>query len=189
MLKLIKNLLFKFNNKKTAKDILGFSMIEAMVATAVIGIGFVGVFSLTSFSEISMHKSTYREKLQLTANSIIEVMQYDIAQHIASNIASNLPDDTAAYIGANYGVVGNVLDLSQNPCVTLAGTSTIAPIRAKEWCNRMNAELGLANGDTRSVFTYSYTDPITTNTYTIVHIQLEALNKSAAQVVVERVIH
>lgn len=105
----------------------GFSLIEAMVATAILGIGLTGVFSLTAYSEISMQKSLMRQKMQMTANQILEIMESDL-----SNIDS--------------------YSMNLTTCTDPSPVTTTSLVRGYEWCLRLSDTVGAAQaGDTRSI--------------------------------------
>jgi prepilin-type N-terminal cleavage/methylation domain-containing protein len=110
------------------KNNSGFSLIEAMVATVIVGLGFTGVYTLTAFASKSIDESMSRQKLQLVANQIYEIIESDITNIDSYNI-----------------------DLST--CTTPAQGATEKYItKAYEWCMRMNTEIGsvMAN-DSRAI--------------------------------------
>ena len=111
------------NNKYNQEN--GFSLIEAILASAIVGIGFVGVFTLTVFSERSIQESVAREKLQMQANQILEII-FESDQYNNMDMTScNAPDENA--------------------------TDTYI-IRGYEWCTRLEGEVGSADtNDTRSI--------------------------------------
>ncbi len=114
------------HNTRDLKPALGFSLIEAMIATGVVAIGFVGVYSLVVLSEQFTKWAIARQKLQMQASQMMEIMEADI-----SNID-------------NYN-----LDLTN--CVDPGAVTTTYLVRGYEWCTRMQDEVGAANGDTRSI--------------------------------------
>ena len=59
------------------KKILGLSIIEALVATVIVGIGFIAVLQMTSFSVTSINTSGERTK----ANFIVSMIAEDIIGH------------------------------------------------------------------------------------------------------------
>lgn len=137
----------------------GFSLIESMIATAIVGIGFVGVYSLVVLSEQFTKWAVARQKLQMYANQIMEVIETDI-----SNIDS-------------YATT-TALSTCTNPSPAI----TTHLVRKYEWCTRMTTELGAAGaGDVRSI---TITTPSAGNRDII--IRLEAYG-AKAQVVVERI--
>ena len=52
------------------KNILGLSLLEALVSTAIIGIGFVAILQMTNYSVQSMHSSGERTKANFLTNII-----------------------------------------------------------------------------------------------------------------------
>ena len=54
------------------KNILGLSLLEALVSTAIIGIGFVAILQMTNYSVQSMHSSGERTKANFLTNIIAE---------------------------------------------------------------------------------------------------------------------
>ncbi|MDX1949081.1 MAG: type II secretion system protein [Rickettsiales bacterium] len=71
-------------NKKNQK---GFSLIEALIATAISGIAFVGVFGLTGYSANSINSATKQQSLQEIANQIVEVIETDKANILNYNMS------------------------------------------------------------------------------------------------------
>ena len=59
------------------KKILGLSIVEALVATVIVGIGFVAVLQMTSFAVTSIDTSGERTK----ANYIVSMIAEDIIGH------------------------------------------------------------------------------------------------------------
>lgn len=96
----------------------GLSLIEAMIATVIVGIGFLGVFTLTTMSQHSMVNSIARQKLQMQANEIFEIIDYD-----QDNID-------------NYNLDLTVCNEPSD------GETRLYLIRAYDWCSRMNGEVG-----------------------------------------------
>ena len=80
-----------YNNKNMNKKILGLSIIEALVATVIVGIGFVAVLQMTSFAVTSIDTSGERTK----ANYIVSMIAEDIIGHRDSDTQSGnrLADD------------------------------------------------------------------------------------------------
>ncbi len=92
----------------------GFTLIEAIVATGIIGIGFVGVFSMTSASEEIIRKSLTKQILQMQAEQIFENIENDI-----SNIDNY-----------NFDLIN---------CDDLDSTDTeITTVNLNKWCQRIN---------------------------------------------------
>lgn len=80
------------------KNILGLSLLEALVSTAIIGIGFVAILQMTNYSVQSMHSSGERTKANFLTNIIAE----DVisARDTASSSDSNF---TEYLLGADDG--------------------------------------------------------------------------------------
>ncbi len=66
-----------YNIKNMNKKILGLSIVEALVATVIVGIGFVAVLQMTSFAVTSIDTSGERTK----ANYIVSMIAEDIIGH------------------------------------------------------------------------------------------------------------
>ena len=62
--------------KKDKKN-LGLTIIEALVSTVVVGIGFIAVFQMTNFSVRSIDTSSERTK----ANYLVSMMAEDVLGH------------------------------------------------------------------------------------------------------------
>ena len=124
----------------------GFGLIEAMIATAIVGIGFVGVYSMIVLSEQFTKWAIGRQKLQMTANQMLEIIEGDI-----SNI-----DDYA---------------MTLTTCTDPAPATDTHLVRGFEWCTRMQDELGAAG--TTNVRSITITTVGTKKTILIV---LEAYN-------------
>lgn len=105
----------------------GFGLMEALIATAIVGIGFVGVYSLIALSEQFTKWAIGRQKLQMTANQILEVIEGDIANIDSYN-----------------------LDLTT--CTDPSPATDTYLVRSFEWCTRIQDELGAAGTtDVRSI--------------------------------------
>lgn len=135
----------------------GFSLIESLIATAIVGIGFVGVYSLVVLSEQFTKWAIARQKLQMYANQMLEVIEADV-----TNID-------------NYG-------LTLQTCTNPSPATTTSLVRGFEWCIRMNTELGAAG--TTDVRTITVTS-LGGNRRSVV-IRLEAYS-ARAQVIMEKV--
>lgn len=128
------------------KNSRGFSLIEAMVATAIMGVGFTGTYTLVMLSERSMRESVIKQKLQMQADQILSIIESDL---------DNIDDYTI-----------NLTD-----CVAPV-TAEKSDVRAFEWCSRLDGELGAADdAETRSV-----TVTTLGGGQRVVHILLEAGN-------------
>lgn len=136
----------------------GFGLIESLIATAIVGIGFVGVYSMVVLSEQFIKWAIARQKLQMTANQMLEVIEGDVA-----NIA-------------NY-----TMTTALTTCTDPSPATDTYLVRGFEWCTRMSDEVGAAGiTDTRSI-----TVTATSATKNTVLIVLEAYG-AQAQIVMER---
>lgn len=106
----------------------GFSLIEALIATMIMGIAFTGVYSLTIFSARQVTNSHARENMQIVANQIVEVIESDTAN--LTSYAGTLSTCTAP----------------------AGGVTTKHIVRKFDWCRRLNATVGTAfPGDVRTI--------------------------------------
>jgi prepilin-type N-terminal cleavage/methylation domain-containing protein len=134
----------------------GFSLVEALISTVIIGVAFTGVYSLTVYSEKLMRESMAREWLQMQANQILDVIDAD-----SDNIASYVTDLT--------------------DCVDPGDGATTAQDRIYEWCLRLEDQTGEATvNDTRSITTGTNADGST-----VVYVELTTQDGNV-QVVMNR---
>lgn len=96
------------------------------MATAIVGIGFVGVYTLAVMSELTLHRSVAKQKMQMQADQILATIEGDtdnIDQYTLTLTNCSAPEQTDTYL-----------------------------VRQYEWCRRLNAEVGTAtNSDTRTI--------------------------------------
>jgi len=86
------------------KKILGLSIVEALVATVIVGIGFVAVLQMTSFAVTSIDTSSERTK----ANYIVSMIAEDIIGHRDSDtLTGNKLADELVFEGGFNGDVTN----------------------------------------------------------------------------------
>ncbi len=80
----------QINMKKNNKKISGLSILEALVSTAIIGIGFVAILQMTNYSVQSIYTSGERTKANYLTNLIAE----DVIGHknIVTGSARNFSD-------------------------------------------------------------------------------------------------
>lgn len=135
----------------------GFSLIEAIVSTAVVGVGFVGVYTIVATSEQLMVRSMAKQKVQMIADQILDIIETDT-------------DNIDSYAGD----LGTCTD---------PGTSTNQyDIRSFEWCSRIANEIGAPTAnDDRTIAVTTLTDG-----RRVVHILLEGYNERV-QIVMKRV--
>jgi hypothetical protein len=60
------------NDSKKRQEISGVSILESLIATAIVGIGFIAIFQMISFSSNSMSTSAERTKVNYIVGSIAE---------------------------------------------------------------------------------------------------------------------
>ncbi len=129
-------------NKNNQK---GFSLIEALIATAISGIAFVGVFGLTGFSANSINSSSKQQSLQMVANQILEIVESDKA---------------------------NILNYNMNLANCTPPTESETQqyhINRYKWCRMINNLAGLTKaGDIRNISVVSGVNQVT------LHITLQA---------------
>ena len=133
------------NNKEK-----GFSLIESMIATLIMAIAFTGVYTLSAFSSQTLTNSTNRQKMQLVANQMIEVIDGDY-------------DNILMY------------DLDFTTCSAPgSGVTDSWEVNRYKWCRMLDDFLGTTNtGDVREI------DVVTTTDGIVVNITLESKNGEA----------
>ena len=91
--------------KKDIKKILGLSILEALVSTAIIGIGFVAILQMTNYSVQSIYSSGERTKANYLTNLIAEdLMGYENRAGGSINFSDFLAsDDGKAEINSALG--------------------------------------------------------------------------------------
>ena len=78
------------------KKISGLSLLEALVSTAIIGIGFVAIFQMTNYSVQSIYTSGERTKANYLTNMIAEdvIGHKNVTSGTAINFSHHLFDNT-----------------------------------------------------------------------------------------------
>tara|TARA_B100001564_G_scaffold359420_1_gene381138 strand:+ start:832 stop:1392 length:561 start_codon:yes stop_codon:yes gene_type:complete len=150
----------------------GFTLLEALVATVILAIGFVGTHLMVMVSERSARFATARQILQLQAEQIHEIIDSDLANLSTYTGGSLTSCDDANAIG----------DWSSGPPVNPTPNQ-----RMYEWCKRMKynfdgeGQVTIASG----VGTTS-SDMVTSanNVRTITSQPLDATNPAAGTVVI-----
>ena len=150
----------KYNTNRLCR---GVSLIEALMAAVVVGIGFVSVYTMTTISTRMIFKATQRDNDTLSLSMIMD----DLAIDRFAVADSSYYDPVSA---ANY----NNLNLASGCDVD----SDVAPIRKKDrqlrrWCNFLAKKEGgmgktgdpdaAGNTDQRKMFVRNVT--ITSNGY------------------------
>lgn len=126
----------------------GFSLIEAMVSSAIIALGFVGVFSLVAASEGFTSRAIARQKVQLIADQMLEIIGTDLT---------------------------NIDSYTMNLATCTAPTSTDQwDVRGYEWCIRLQNEIG----DAGTTNTRTITVTTLTGDRRVVSIFLEGYNQT-----------
>ena len=69
------NKMIKFSNKRKKQS--GITILESLISTAIIGIGFVAIFQMVNFSVQSIDSSSERTK----ANYLVSMIAEDIIAH------------------------------------------------------------------------------------------------------------
>ena len=85
--------------KKKFKNILGLTILESLVSTAIVGIGFIAILQMVNFSVQSIDNSGERTK----ANYLVSMMAEDIIGH-----KNTLYGVSAASEGINFGIDGTI---------------------------------------------------------------------------------
>lgn len=70
----------------------GFTLIEAMIATLIASITFIGVYTLTAYAAFTIKNSADRQKMQIIANEIFETIDSDTT-NLANYNNLNLKDN------------------------------------------------------------------------------------------------
>lgn len=139
------------------KHSAGLTLIEAVVATALLGIGFAGVYTISAVSMRSMDQAVARQKLQMQANQILDTIDSDIA-----NIDS--------------------YTMQLTTCAAPAPGAATSLVRQFEWCSRLTGEVGAAVGaEQRTVTVTTLADG-----RKVVHVLLESDNQRV-QIVMKRI--
>ena len=102
--------------KKLMKNERGVTLIEAMVASVIVGIGFVAVYSLSTTSTRILMSSIDREKGNLMANMIMEDILTDVANIDSYNTTNNC--SYAAGVCTKDAISRSCMDLTVVPAAT-----------------------------------------------------------------------
>ena len=85
--------MIKFFSKNKNKKQLGLTLIEALVSTAIVGIGFVAIFQMVNFSVQSIGTSGERTK----ANYLISMIAEDIIGHRNTIYGANAEEENIIF--------------------------------------------------------------------------------------------
>ena len=92
------NKMIKFSNKRKKQS--GITILESLISTAIIGIGFVAIFQMVNFSVQSIDSSSERTK----ANYLVSMIAEDIIAHKITDLSWK------AYVGKDGEVCGKKKD-------------------------------------------------------------------------------
>ena len=125
---------------KHIKNILGLTILESMVATAIVGIGFVAILQMTNFSVLSIDSSGERTK----ANYLVSMIAEDVIGH--KNTIYGLSSKAE---GLSFGNDGSIIHTTHttdadDPTVTTTNTSTVEKFVDHLVGNDFNAGAGAA---------------------------------------------
>ena len=121
--------------KKKIKNILGLTILEALMATAVVGIGFVAILSMVNYSVQSIDTSGERTK----ANYLVSMMAEDVIGHKNSIYGINTNDKVVIGIDGTITIAGVEKPDARKFSDHLAG---------QDFFSRCGDNLALAGGDT-----------------------------------------
>ena len=92
------NKMIKFSNKRKKQS--GITLLESLISTAIIGIGFVAIFQMVNFSVQSIDSSSERTK----ANYLVSMIAEDIIAHKITDLSWK------AYVGKDVELCGKKKD-------------------------------------------------------------------------------
>ena len=106
---------------KDIKNILGLTILESLVATAIVGIGFVAILQMTNFSVLSIDSSGERTK----ANYLVSMIAEDVIGH--KNTIYGLSSKAEGLSFENDGSITHTTNTTDadDPTVTTTNTSTV----------------------------------------------------------------
>ena len=125
---------------KDIKNILGLTILESMVATAIVGIGFVAILQMTNFSVLSIDSSGERTK----ANYLVSMIAEDVIGH--KNTIYGLSSKAEGLSFENDGSITVKTEITDpdDPTGTIPGTSTVEKFVDHLVGNDFNAGTGAA---------------------------------------------
>ncbi len=106
---------------KDIKNILGLTILESLMATAIVGIGFVAILQMTNFSVLSIDSSGERTK----ANYLVSMIAEDVIGH--KNTIYGLSSKAEGLSFENDGSITHTTNTTDadDPTVTTTSTSTV----------------------------------------------------------------
>ena len=140
---------------KKNKKILGLTLIEALVSTVVVGIGFIAVFQMTNFSVRSIDTSSERTK----ANYLVSMMAEDVIGHRKQVIGID-PEKAAVDLEGKIMVDGAEVDGAKYFADHLVGQEFLA-----EGCDgpavavNVDADAPPDDGTPKSIYTEKIDGP------------------------------
>ena len=108
--------------KKKIKNILGLTILEAVISTAIVGIGFVAILSMVNYSVQSIDTSGERTK----ANYLVSMMAEDVIGHKDSIYGINTNEKVAIGIDGTITIEGVEQPDARKFSDHLAGTDFLA---------------------------------------------------------------
>jgi prepilin-type N-terminal cleavage/methylation domain-containing protein len=151
----------------------GFTLIEGVMAIAIVGISFVAVFGLVSIADRSLQNTIEKERMKMQARQIVETVAADLQGQC---------DYTGSWVAAGGGVQCPPFDKKAMP----------AQQRMARWCQRMEDGLTTSRGDQRTVRVRPLTggQPCSASNASqrVIEVVLKA-NGGRAQVVMKQVVY
>ena len=125
---------------KDIKNILGLTILESLVATAIVGIGFVAILQMTNFSVLSIDSSGERTK----ANYLVSMIAEDVIGH--KNTIYGLSSKAEGLSFENDGSITHTTNIpdADDPTGTIPGSSTVEKFVDHLVGNDFNAGVGSA---------------------------------------------
>ena len=129
----------------------GTTLLEALVATIIIGIGFIAIFQMVAYSVRSIDVSGERTKVNYLTDMILEdLMAYKSSERMTTKLYDAIIDDRA-----DDGTFWNMTGCEDGPGIT-ANFSAEENI-VNKWNNRFSERRikCFGAGDTKSLLTYT----------------------------------
>mgnify|MGYP001177647748 FL=1 len=106
---------------KDIKNILGLTILESLVATAIVGIGFVAILQMTNFSVQSIDSSGERTK----ANYLVSMIAEDVIGH--KNTIYGLSSKAEGLVYESDGTISKTTETEDpsDPTSTIINTTTV----------------------------------------------------------------
>ena len=107
---------------KDIKNILGLTILESLVATAIVGIGFVAILQMTNFSVQSIDSSGERTK----GNYLVSMIAEDVIGH--KNTIFGLSSKTEGLVFESDGTISNITE-TEDPTDPTSTIKTTTPVQ------------------------------------------------------------